>query len=615
MAESFGDQRGERLHTELTSEGEVEGEIDSKVSKSGLEKPLTISTRGLQPSLLHHASHGGFLSCLLQPWSVPFGVSRFLPLELALLVFSYLEVVSLARCMRVCRQWCRVLATEKSLWVEQFGEFGVTPSQVEGVVQSCGGSLQRAVRSILRPVGALVTNRMFGPEQVICIPAALEPIIFPVQGKYRLRPVHLSSDSVLLLSEMMYSSPNVRVVYQSCIPVGMARLQCDPQKAQEVALTKSVFDWNVKNPRVFAHCPWGNSFVLSDVAQMVTPKSSSHAVPDVIKKLVWLSCEGEQIGESEQLDIFSDDLKIAICSKCGTVIACREVQTEEEDGCIRSLGRFVFHPSKKIWTKTEENWELPSDLQLKGRLKSVFIRGEGVCRSPGEGGIPCQSHMVILCSKHEDNAFDHRTHYMDVCVCDFVSVPAQAGLVVGHYRMKQVAGKIRMFQPTFVPDERSICIPYTNNVSESGQLYPHFLVHLPTKDDPELNVENATFQTSNQIDIRRDRMSHYIVFAHGPLFSLKVRMTTTYHDATQAVPPVTDFGGTFIVMSANGNPQHEPRQFLPPENRENPSSACNMAHLHRFMVNSTFLSPVMADRASSDSTIHAIIIPITCKLT
>ena len=395
------------------------------------------------------------------------------------MVFSYLEVVSLARCMRVCRKWCRVLGTEKSLWVERFGEYGIAPSQVERVVQSCGGSWQQAVRSILRPVGALATNRMFGPEQVICIPASLEPVIFPSQGRYRLRPVHLGSDSVLLLSEKMYSNPSARVVYQSCIPVGIAKLQGDPQKALEVALTKSVLSWNIQNPRVFAHCPWGNSFVLSDVAQLLTPKSSSHAVPDATKKLVWFSSDGEHIGESEGLDIFSDDLKISICSKCGTVIACREVQSEEESTCIRSLGRFVFHPSKKIWTKTEEDWELPSDLQLKSGLKSVFIRSEGVVGSPGEGGNPCQSHMVILCTKHEDNRLGYWTYYMDICECDLSSTRAQASVLVEHYRMSQVAEKLRMFNPIFVPDEGSICIPYTTTAG--GLLGPHFLSIFPTR--------------------------------------------------------------------------------------------------------------------------------------
>lgn len=508
-----------------------------------------------------------------------------------------------------------MLATEKSLWVEQFGKFGVTHSQVERVVEACGGSSQHAVRCILRSVGALATNRMIGPEQVICIPASLEAVIFPVQGKYRLRPVHLGSNSILLLSEKMYSNPSVKVVYQSCIPVGIAKLQCDRQKAQEVALTKSVLNWDIQNPRVFAHCPWGNSFVLSEVAQMLAPKSSSHPVPDTIKKLVWLSCEGERIGESEELNIFGDDLKIAICSKCGTVIACREVQADEENGRITSLGRFVFHPSKKIWIKTGEVWELPSDLQLKGRLKSVFIRGDGVGGSPGEGGSPCQSHMVILCSKHEDNVFDNRSNYIDVCVCDFVSAPAQAGVLVEHYRMSQVAGKFRMFDPIFVPDEGSICIPYVDTVSAGGQLYPHFLVHLPAKSHAEFRVENATFRTSEHIDIRRDRMSYYTVFAHGTLFSLKAQMKTTYHDATQAVPPVTDFEGTFVVMSASGNTQFEPRQFSAPEQHEDPSRACNMARLHCFMVNSTFLSPVMTDHASHETIIHAVVIPITCKLT
>ena len=531
------------------------------------------------------------------------------------MVFSYLEVVSLARCMRVCRQWCRVLGTEKSLWVERFGEYGIAPSQVERVVQSCGGSWQQAVRSILRPVGALATNRMFGPEQVICIPASLEPVIFPSQGRYRLRPVHLGSDSVLLLSEKIYSNPSARVVYQSCIPVGIAKLQGDLEKAPEVALTKSVLSWNIQNPRVFAHCPWGNSFVLSDVAQLLTPKSSSHAVPDATKKLVWFSSDGEHIGESEGLDIFSDDLKISICSKCGTVIACREVQSEEESGRIRSLGRFLFHPSKKIWTKTEEDWELPSDLQLKGSLKSVFIRSEEVVGSPGEGGNPCQSHMVILCTKHEDNRLDDRTHYMDICVCDLSSTHAQAGVLVEHYRMSQVVGKMRMFDPVFVPDEGSICIPYTNTVSAGSLLYPHFLVHLPNENHAGFRVENATFKTSEDIDIRRDRMSHYAVFAHGTLFSWKARMKTTYQDPMQAVPPVTDFDGTFVLMSANGNTRLEPRQFSAPESHEGPLQSCHMAHLHRFLVNSTFLSPIMADRASDDSIIHAVIIPITCKLT
>ena len=553
----------------------------------------------------------------MQPWVLPLGVSRFLPLEIALLVFSFLDVVSLARCMRVCIQWRRVLVTEKSLWVEQFGEFGITHSQVERVIQSCSNSVQRAVQSILRPVGALATNQMFGPEQVICIPAALESVIFPVKDMYRLRPVHLGSDSVLLLSEMMYSGPTARVVYQSCIPVGIAKLQRDPRKAQEITLAKTVFDWDMRNPRVFAHCPWGNSLVLSDVAQMVSPKSPSHAVPDTVRKLVWLSCEGERIGESEQLNIFSDDLKIGICSNCGTVVACREMQTEEEDGRIRQLSRFVFHPSKKIWTETEQIWELPSDLQLKGLLKAVFIRGEGKCGSPGERGVPCQSHKVILCSKHEESAIDIQftlTHYMDICVCDFVTTPEQTDTLVENYRMTQVSGGLRIFQPTFVPDERSVCVPYVNTMSKAAQLYPHFLVHLPSKESPNFTIENATFQTSVRIGLRRDRMSNYTVFAHGTLFSLKARMATTYTDATQAEPPVTDFGGSFVGMPANGSPAFEPLLFSSPSNLEGPSHVCTMSHLHRFMVNGAFLSPIMADHTSHDSIIDGIIIPISCKL-
>ena len=524
----------------------------------------------------------------MQPWVLPFGVSRFLPLEIALLVFSFLDVVSLARCMRVCIQWRRVLVMEKSLWVEQLWEFGITHSQVERVIQSCSNSVQRAVQSILRPVGALATNQMFGPEQVICIPAALESVIFPVKDMYRLRPVHLGSDSILLLSEMMYSGPTARVVYQSCIPVGKVKLQRDPRKALEITLAKTVLDWDMWNPRVFAHCPWGNSLVLSDVAQMVSPKSPSHAVPETVRKLVWLSCEGERIGESEQLNIFSDDLKIAICSNCETVVACREMQTEEEDGRIRQLSRFVFHPSKKIWTETEQIWELPSDLQLKGLLKAVFIRGEGKCGSPGERGVPCQSHKVILCSKHEESAIDIQftlTHYMDICVCDFVTTPEQTDALVENYRMTQVSGGLRILQPTLVPDERSVYVPYVNTMSKAAQLYPHFLVHLPSKESPNFTIENATFQTSVRIGLRRDGMSNYTVFAHGTLFSLKARMATTYTDATQAEPPVTDFGGSFVGMPANGSPAFEPLLFSSPSNPEGPSHVCTMSHLHRFMVN------------------------------
>ena len=107
--------------------------------------------------------------------------------------------------------------------------------------------------------------------------------------------------------------------------------------------------------------------------------------------------------------------------------------------------------------------------------------------------------------------------------------------------MSQVTGKLRMFNPLFVPDEGSICIPYTTTVSAGGLLDPHFLVHLPNENHAGFRVVNATFKTSEDIDIRRDRMSHYAVFAHGTLFSWKARMKTTSLAPKMALPSVTDF--------------------------------------------------------------------------
>ncbi|MFH4983357.1 hypothetical protein AB6A40_010066 [Gnathostoma spinigerum] len=72
-------------------------------------------------------------------------ISRILPKELILRIFSYLDIISLCRCAQTCRQW-NMLALDGSIWqqVDLF-EFqkDVKAPVVENLAKRCGGFLKK----------------------------------------------------------------------------------------------------------------------------------------------------------------------------------------------------------------------------------------------------------------------------------------------------------------------------------------------------------------------------------------------------------------------------------------------------------------------------------------
>ena len=304
-----------------------------------------------------------------------------LPTKVTVLIFSFLDMLSLLNCMQVCRHWYSQITSERRLWEGWFHiRYGIPPEFLEGVVQACGESVQQAVRSMQRYVSLLIPRRVLGPPQHIL-----------AHGHQLNRcSVITNLGSKHILVQMQ--APQVR-------RDGFVVMRRDHTKSLHLTSTYSEWVWNT-HFKVIAFSPWADFMVISSLKSRVVQGTT-------FVSYYWVSMGGAILALAPVPKV-PREADRAMCSHCGTVV--HVILDPTAIGVQPPV--IVVHGGKSI---------ISGPACLSGPLHPIVVDGTevyltaaGECGSPG--GSCCQLHFLYIlgakeCASSEAGASLHLWKY------------------------------------------------------------------------------------------------------------------------------------------------------------------------------------------------------------